>query len=277
MTDSLLNDKDVLVMEGSNPNREVTTKILRRNNLSPVTAVSGEQAINMLKKDVQRQKLFALVLLNIMLPGDIDGFDVAEYIKNEPSLNRTEIIVISKSQKASDRERLRQLGVSHFYSKPLSEENLMECIRGILLINQNYPRKNNSDAPAIEVVSLNENSKHNILLVEDNPVNQEITLGMLIKRSHQVVCAKNGLEALDCFKKQDFDIIFMDIQMPEKNGYEATRAIRELERFGTKHTHIIALTANAMQGDREKCLEAGMDDYISKPVRLRELVNGLEQ
>ena len=275
--DSLLNDKEVLIIEDSSLNRQIITKILRRNNIKSVAAASGEEALTVLKKNIQRQKSFALVLLDIMLPGSIDGFEVAEYIKNDPCLNSTEIIVISKSQKMSEKERFRQIGVSRFYPKPLSEKDLMDCIRDVLLINQSKPCKNNSEVPADEIVLLNENSKHNILLVEDNRVNQEITSGMLTKRGHKVTIAENGKEAVEYFTKDSFDIILMDIQMPEKNGYEATQVIRELERFSRQHTYIIGFTANAMQGDREKCLEAGMDDYISKPVHLRELINGLER
>lgn len=145
------------------------------------------------------------------------------------------------------------------------------------LKNHCKPYNNTGIVPPIEVTSINGKNSQKILIVEDILINREIASGMLIKQGHTVTFAKNGVEAVDCFKKESFDIILMDIQMPEKNGFEATREIREMERFKAQHTHIIALTANGMQGDREKCLEAGMDDYISKPVRSRELINAIER
>jgi CheY-like chemotaxis protein len=136
---NLLKGKEILVVEDSYLNREIITKILRRNNLKTVTADNGEEAIAKLKSSIQQLKPFALVLLDITLPGNIDGFDVAEYIKNDPCLRRTEIIVISKSQKASDRERFQQLGVFRFYPKPLSETDLIDAIRDALFVNQGEP------------------------------------------------------------------------------------------------------------------------------------------
>jgi two-component system sensor histidine kinase/response regulator len=275
--DPLLNDKQVLVVEDSCLNREVITKILRRNNIKPVTASNGEEAVTALQKSIRQQKPFALILLDITLPGKMDGFDVAEYIKNDHRLTQSEIIVISKSHKVSDRERFYQLGVSQFYPKPLSEADLLDGIRKALSKNQDKTCNNTSIVPPTEITSINGKNSQKILLAEDILINREIASSILIKQGHRVTLARNGVEAVDCFKKESFDIILMDIQMPEKNGFEATRDIRELERLTARYTHIIALTANAMQGDREKCIEAGMDDYISKPVRTGELVNAIER
>ncbi|OQP60099.1 hypothetical protein A3860_34790 [Niastella vici] len=273
----LLNDKKVLVIEDSFMNRQIIIKILRRNNLKHVSAASGEEAITALQRSIQQQKPFSLILLDITLPGKMDGFDVAEYIKKDQRLSKSEIIVISKSHKASDRERFHQLGVSLFYPKPLSEEDLLDGIRNALLKNQDKHCNNAGVVPRIEISPINGNNSQKILIVEDVRINREITSSILTKQGHKVTFANNGREAVDCFKKETFDIILMDIQMPEKNGFDATREIRELERFTTHHTHIIGLTANAMQGDREKCLEAGMDDYISKPARSQELNNAIER
>jgi CheY-like chemotaxis protein len=160
--------------------------------------------------------------------------------------------------------------------KPIRQSELREAIARVL-----GAREQEGAIPLITRYSLQDardpGSFLNVLLAEDNAVNQRLAVRLLEKRGHKVVVAGNGLEALAALKKESFDLVFMDVQMPEMDGYEATAAIREAERDSGRHQPVIALTAHAMKGDREKCLAAGMDGYLSKPIKPQELDEVLEE
>jgi two-component system, sensor histidine kinase and response regulator len=268
----------VLVVEDNHTASSFIHRMLERSGMKPVVASNGEEAFSLLKKNAQQQKPFSMVLLDISLEGRVDGYMVAKLIRKNNELKDTPVIVLSMSQKPSDRQRFARLGITHFLSKPFNQAELLNDMRQLLAIpatqfetSSHLPKEN--DPPCKDIAP----EKLEILLVEDNLVNQEVALSMLTKQGHKVTVAKNGQEAIARYRKKIFDVVLMDVQMPVMNGYEASRKIREIELKKSKHTPIIGLTANAMNGDRKKCLEAGMDDYVSKPVRLKELVTAIQR
>ncbi len=273
----VLENTPVLVVEDNHATQDCIINILQNFRIKPITVDNGEEAIKALKKEAYSGHPYPLVLLDISLAGKMDGFDVAEKIKADKDLKNTNIIVISMSRKPSDRERFALLGIDQFFTKPFSQSDLLDSIQNTLAANRNNTvyKKQNILMP-IPITFIN-TDKYKILLVEDNIVNQEVAKGMLIKKGHTVVIANNGEEAVSLYKKESFDLLLMDVQMPLLNGYEAAQQIRIIENSTGKHTPIIGLTANAMKGDREKCLGAGMDDYVSKPVRFADLLSALDR
>jgi two-component system sensor histidine kinase/response regulator len=180
--------------------------------------------------------------------------------------------MLTSSGQRGDAAKCRELGINAYLSKPVRQSELRTAIAEVL------HKSKQPAAPLVTRHSLRENlSKFKILLVEDNPVNQKLIVRLLEKRGHLIKVAADGREAVNAFNQEYFDAILMDVQMPEMNGYEATAKIRDLELLSQNHIPIIAMTANAMTGDREKCLESGMDGYISKPIKSQELFDTLEQ
>ena len=257
--------------------QDCIVNILQNFRMKPIAVDNGEEAIKALKKEAYSGHPYPLVLLDISLAGKMDGFDVAEQIKVDKDLKNTSIIAISMSRKPSDRERFALLGIEQFFTKPFSQSDLLDSIQNTLAANGNNTvyKKQNIFMPI--PITFTNTDKYKILLVEDNIVNQEVATGMLTKKGHTIVIANNGEEAVSLYKKEFFDLLLMDVQMPLLNGYEATQQIRIIENSTGNHTPIIGLTANAMKGDREKCLEAGMDDYVSKPVRFADLLSALDR
>lgn len=275
VTASKLKDTPVLIVEDNESAALYTQKLLIRFGMKPVVVASGEAAIAEIEKGVRLQKPYPIVLLDISLEGEMNGFTVAEAIRKNEKGNKTNIIVTSMSQKADDRRRFLKLGITEFYSKPFSPSDLLDSIQNS--IHCNKPTAQRKKIPVLSLKNNNVKSvaaskKLNILLAEDNLVNQEVTAGMLIKHRHHVTIAQNGKVAVRTFSCNPFDLILMDVQMPEMNGYEATQRIRQMETVIGAHIPIIGLTANTLNGDREKCLESGMDAYLSKPVRLKDLL-----
>ncbi|MCW3110596.1 MAG: Signal transduction histidine-protein kinase BarA, partial [Segetibacter sp.] len=230
-----------------------------------------------LNKGVEQKDPYSLVLLDISLATQMDGHDVATEIQKDPLLKSTAIIVISMSQKASDRERFGSIGITHFFSKPFSQSDLLDTIQNMFVSSNSdfVQHTHSSDEMKVEIRVSSGSLK--ILLVEDNVINQDVAFSMLTKRGHSVTISNNGLEALEVIQSESFDIILMDVQMPKMNGYDATHKIREIEKKSGSHTHIIGLTANAMKGDEEKCLEKGMDGYLSKPLRFDDMDKAIQR
>jgi len=274
----VLDNTPVLVIEDNHSTSECIIRMLENFHMKPVAVDNGEKALNELKRAAYIREPYPIVLTDISLSGKMDGFDVAECIKEDKELTNTDIIVISMSQQASDRERFAQMGIHQYFSKPFSQSDLLDSIQNTLFARNkttSHPIQNNTPKQ-VSVIS-NTAGPFKILLAEDNLVNQEVAASMLNKKGHTVVIATNGAEAAALYKKERFDLILMDVQMPLLNGYEATARIRDIEKVTGRHTPIIGLTANAMKGDREKCLEAGMDDYVSKPVRINDLLSALDR
>lgn len=218
---------------------------------------------------------YGLILLDMHMPG-MDGFQFVEQLRKRPGLSTATIMMLTSAGHRGDPDRCKALGISAYLLKPIRQSELREAIARVL-----GARVQKGAIPLITRYSLQDardpGSFLNVLLAEDNAVNQRLAVRLLEKRGHKVVVAGNGLEALAALKKESFDLVFMDVQMPEMDGYEATAAIREAERDSGRHQPVIALTAHAMKGDREKCLAAGMDGYLSKPIRPQELDEVLEE
>jgi CheY-like chemotaxis protein len=218
-------------------------------------------------------KPFPLVLLDCHMP-DMDGFSVAAYIKKDPKLAGAIIMMLTSGSQRGDAARCRELNISAYLVKPIQEADLLAAI--LKLLGQVSPSA--SRPVLVTCHSLRESRQRlRILLAEDNVVNQRFVARLLEKLGHTVVAAANGREVLAALEKQAFDLVLMDVQMPEMDGLETTRIIRKRERSAGTHLPIIATTAHAMKGDRERCLAAGMDGYVSKPIRVEELFEAVER
>jgi CheY-like chemotaxis protein/HPt (histidine-containing phosphotransfer) domain-containing protein len=204
---------------------------------------------------------------------DVDGFAVAAEMQRRPELAKATIMMLTSSGEYGDASRCRMLGVSSYLTKPIHQADLLEAICRVFDTEVHpalfAPPPTPHVAPAQTSVK--------ILLAEDNAVNRRVALSILGKRGHHVTVAVNGLEALAAIERESFDLVLMDVQMPEMGGLEATVAIRERERKAGGHLRIVALTAHAMKGDQERCLAAGMDGYLVKPIDRQALIAVVEQ
>jgi two-component system, sensor histidine kinase and response regulator len=216
---------------------------------------------------------FALILPDRNMP-DMDGFRLVDQLRQSPELaGKAKVIVLLSTGQQSESARCQHLGVDACLTKPVSQAELFEAISRVLGAS---PSK--SDAPEpIRRQIVPKATRLRVLLAEDNAVNQKIACRFLEKEGHHVTLASDGRQALAAIERENFDVVLMDVQMPEMDGFEATAAIRALERDTGKHLPIIAMTAHAMAGDRERCLAAGMDNYIAKPINARALIEVLQQ
>jgi CheY-like chemotaxis protein len=212
-----------------------------------------------------------LVLIDYQMPV-MDGFALAEKIRENPRFAGVKVIMLSSIGQRGEVSRCNQLKIDGYLTKPIRQSDLFDSILTVL-------GESLKEGEAITVTrhTLRENSRHlKILLTEDNLVNQKLGSRVLEKRGHTVKIANNGLEALAILEEEYFDLVLMDIQMPEMDGFEATEAIRKKEKETGNHIPIIAMTAHAMKGDKEKCIEKGMDGYVSKPIKAEELFEVIE-
>ncbi|MGM0576371.1 MAG: response regulator [Myxococcota bacterium] len=267
----------VLVVDDTPINRQLLTEMLASRNMEPATATSAGEALEELRRAQETGTPYDLVLLDQIMPG-IDGTTLAERIRDTEAGRDVPILLLSSAARGSlDAERLAASGVSGTLMKPVRQRALwtaMACALGV-----SVPREGQIGEPDREVPAA---GPFHILLADDSKVNQELVLALLHRHGHEVTVVDDGHEALEEFAPGRFDVILMDVQMPGLDGFEATRAIRGIESgtgesgIGT-HTPIVAMTAHAMKGDREHCLEAGMDTYISKPFRADDLYDMLER
>ena len=210
---------------------------------------------------------------------EMDGFAFIEAVHDELGPSSVPFVILTSSHRDNDAERFRELGVNTYLLKPVKQSRILDAIVttvGIEPIAEKHdPLIKDSTATVVETRPLH------ILVAEDNEVNQRFAMRALKKAGHTATLVSNGREAVEAFEKEAFDIVLMDVQMPEMDGYEATAAIRERERTTGAHIPIVALTAHAMTGDKEKCLAAGMDGHVTKPIKskvlLAEMANVIEQ
>jgi signal transduction histidine kinase/CheY-like chemotaxis protein/HPt (histidine-containing phosphotransfer) domain-containing protein len=258
----------VLVVDDNATNRRILVEMLRNWGMKPTAVGSGDAALELLRQAKDAGDPLPLVLLDAHMPG-MDGFTVAEHIKKTPELASSTLMMLTSSRQTGDAARCRSLGLAGYLTKPFSQSTLLDAIVTAL--------GTASVARAEPTADLGIRGKEaprplRILLAEDNPVNQQLAIRVLEKQGHSVVVANNGREALERFDTEVFDLILMDVHMPEMNGFEATAAIRKKREANKRSVPIIAMTAYAMIGDRERCLEAGMDGYVAKPVKVEELL-----
>jgi signal transduction histidine kinase/DNA-binding response OmpR family regulator len=272
-SDSLLAGAAVLVVDDNAVNRRILTDLLRQWRLRPVAVGGGAEALAVLRQASERGDPFMLVLTDCHMP-DMDGFELARQIKNSPHLAQAVVMMLSSGVQTGDAQRCRDLGISVYVTKPVRRAELKAVVfKALLRARDPHPgaRSAMAETPTLATPLLDDSPMH-ILLAEDNVVNQRVALRILEKRGHRVEVVNNGAAALEALGQRDFDAVLMDVQMPEMGGFEAARKIREREFGGSVHIPIIAMTAHAMSGDRERCLKAGMDDYISKPIRAAALI-----
>jgi signal transduction histidine kinase/CheY-like chemotaxis protein len=261
----------VLVVDDNSTNRLLLNDILLRWNLRPTLVESGEAALAEMTSRAKTGDRFELVLLDVHMPG-IDGFVVAERIMQRPELSGATILMLTSANQSGDVARSREIGVAGYLVKPIAQAELRDAITTALHGSAALAgASTGADAQPGAAPPVAPRVSARLLLAEDNAVNQVLALRLLEKLGHRVVVVANGADAVEAWRSEPFDAILMDVQMPEMSGFEATSRIREAEAVSGGHTPIIAMTAHAMKGDRERCLQAGMDDYLSKPIKASDL------
>ena len=271
---SLLGAK-VLVVDDSATNQSLVHSILSSWGCRPEESGDGDSALAILRQAAQGADPFQIALLDMSLPG-MDGEELGRRIAGDPQLKHIALVLMTGFGRNSDSARLQALGFSGHVIKPIWERTLREALLAL------RAKGNGVVAPGEQVgqppSTVRANRQARILLAEDNLTNQEVAVAMLKKLGYSADLVANGAAALEALRKADYDLVLMDCEMPEMDGYEATKRIRDL-RGGTRHPRIpiIAVTADAMTGDRDRCLQAGMNDYIAKPVELRILAVVLEK
>ncbi len=268
----LLKGMRVLVADDNMTNRRILRTLLASWDMQPTIAGDGAEALQALTQACEADQPFAIVLSDVTMP-EMDGFQLAEEIRKNPRLSSTTIIMLTSAGQRGDAARCRELGLEGYLTKPVSQSELLDAVLRVAGSKCTVAK-----TTLVTRHSLREGGRSlRILLAEDSDVNQLLASRMLEKHGHKVVTASNGRAALERLETSSFDVILMDIQMPEIDGFEATALIRKAEESTGKHLPIIAMTAHAMEGDRERCLAAGMDGYISKPLNVHDLLGAIEQ
>ncbi len=269
-----IKNNTILIIANDDTNMIILEKMLSSWGFNFKSTESAESAFALLKEAKEQNNPFHIAIIDMNVPG-MTGEDLGIKIKNDIKTKETTLIMITSTAKRGDGARLLKIGFEAYLPKPVRQSELYDCL--IMITNTNKQiktDKNNKLITKYTIAELRETTK-NILLVEDNVINQKFALKLLTKMEFKIDIAANGKEGVDAVNNSDYDLVLMDVQMPIMNGYEATKGIRNLKDKKKSSIPIIAMTANAMDGDREKCLEAGMDDYISKPIKplvLKEVI-----
>jgi len=261
-----------LVVDDNAVNRRILQEMLSHWRMSPTLVESGEMALKEMLRAAEAGSTYQLVVLDAVMPG-MDGFVLAEKIHDQPELAGATVMMLSSAMPVGTALRCSSLGIASYLTKPVTQSELLDAILAAVTSRMDEPTVRAPRMPAS--LGALATSSLRILVAEDNVVNRAVATGILEKQGHVLVHAANGREALDAFSDGAFDLILMDMQMPQMDGFEATRCIRELEVTTGGHIRIVAMTAHAMAGDRERCLAAGMDDYVSKPLRKEDLLRSL--
>jgi PAS domain S-box-containing protein len=272
-----LTDLRVLVVDDNATNRQILRHQIFAWKMQKGSAGSGHEALQLLRAAVAAGTPYDIALLDMQMP-EMDGLTLARAIKADPSIASTRLIILTSLGHLSDSKEWKDAGIDAYLVKPVKQSRLFDSL--VDAVHQSHTERmlratgSSKRSPGTPIAPL---PKMRILVAEDNPVNQKVALGQLAKLGCTGDVVANGLEVLAALPRLDYDVVLMDCQMPEMDGFEATMAIRKREQDSKTRCpwkgpiQIVAMTANAMQGDREKCLAAGMDDYVSKPVRLAEL------
>ncbi len=253
-----------LIIDDNATNRNILSELTRQWKMKPHTCDSGESGLEELSRAATEGNPYRLLLLDEQMPG-MDGMEVLDRIRRDPALESVVIMMLTSCDQVESAARCRKMGVETYLIKPISPSDLLGSIR--VAIGVHTPAST-VPLPATGVSASSLSLR--ILLAEDNLVNQKVAMGMLGKMGHRITLATNGLEALEQWRQSDFDLILMDVQMPEMNGLQATAQIRQEEAIGA-HVPIVAMTASAMSEERDRCLAVGMDDFISKPVSFKTI------
>ena len=262
-----------LVVDDHHTNRLLITSLLEAWGLQYGEAVDGHTALSSLREAARSGAPYQLALLDMQMP-EMDGETLGYLIKEAPELKDTVLIMITSLGQRGDAKRFQEVGFSGYLTKPVRQDQLRDCLSLALGSNAKESKTEVSQLITRHTIAESHKSKVRILVVEDNVTNQKVALAMLAKLGYRADIAENGKEAVLASRKIPFDLVLMDCQMPEMDGYEATRRMRRSKNHAVP---IIAMTAHAMKRDREKCIKAGMNDYITKPVSSAALAEVLEK
>jgi CheY-like chemotaxis protein/HPt (histidine-containing phosphotransfer) domain-containing protein len=264
----------VLVVDDNPTNRQILVAMLRNWGLQPVASEDARQALEALASASGAGRPYVLMLVDGHMPA-MDGFGLVEAIRQDARLEGTSVIMLTSAGRAEDVARCRRLRVAGYLTKPVKQSELFDAMVGVVTGG----RPLDGRPPGRRRTAARGRRRLRVLLVEDNEVNRELAKSLLKRRGHATTVAVDGREALAAFDASDgraFDVVLMDVQMPVMGGFEATRAIRQREKGSGRHLPIVAMTAHAMKGDREKCLAAGMDAYVPKPIEEEVLWSAIE-
>ena len=261
---TLLRGLRVLVVDDNATNRQILNETLSSWGMLPELAESAESAIQTLETAQQNGERFQLVISDVNMP-DADGFDLVDSILGKEALTDAVIMMLTSGGRATDAERAKAMGVTACLLKPIKQSDLLRAVMSVLRRSGHTTSDGAARERELAMPELN------VLLVEDSAANRLLAIALLKRWGHSVTVAEDGFQAVEIVRDQRFDLILMDVQMPGMDGYEATAAIREHEAGLGHHTPIVAMTAYAMEGDRQKCLDAGMDEYVAKPIRREQL------
>ncbi len=256
----------VLIVDDNATNRRILHEVLSNWRMRPRAVEGGAAALAVLSEAAAAGEPYPLILLDGHMP-EMDGFTLAGRIQADNALGAATVLMLTSAGQPEDVERCRRLGIRAYLTKPVRQSELLEAVLATLGGSPLHARL----AAAEETPAASGRRPLRILVAEDNAVNQQLALHLLDKHGHTVVLANTGREAVEALEKQTFDLVLMDVQMPEMDGFEATAEIRRREAGTGRRIPIIAMTAHAMKGDRERCLEAGMDGYVAKPIQTRDL------
>lgn len=282
-----LSDLRVLVVDDNRTNRYILMEYIRSWGCMPVEASDSKIALDILKKSVSSEELFDLILMDNQMP-EMNGFETARDIRTIPALKEIPIIVLTSIGRRGDGRNCKDIGIQGYLTKPISQSDLRKAIETVLSLSGEGKKQTYSQLVTRHTVAEVNRKEVQILLVEDYQTNQEIVIMHLHRAGYQVDFVENGLQAVEAYKRKQYDLILMDIQMPVMDGYAATKTIRDLEQRINKTSNkkrsieldripIIAMTAHATKEDKERCLEAGMDDYMSKPLRKKDLLGMVDK
>ena len=258
-----LGGRRILVVDDNQTNRRILREMLAAEGVKVDEVSTAAEGL-----DALRRTRFDLAILDVQMP-DMDGFQLATAVRADKKIAKTRLLMLTSAGQRGDGERCRELGIRGYLTKPLSRADLIEALGTVL---------ESADDSGREVVTRHTIAESRrslrVLLAEDNPVNQQVAVAMLVKRGHEVHVSSNGREAVDAVRARAYDVVLMDIQMPEMDGFEATAAIRVMDKG--KDLPIIGLTAHALSGERERCLARGMSEYLAKPFKAHELFSLVE-
>ena len=259
-----LTGRKMLIVDDNQSNRRILREMLGAEGVAVDEAATATEGLDAIRRAVQRKAPYDLAILDVQMP-DMDGFTLAATVRKEKAIKRTNLLMLTSAGQRGDGERCRELGIRGYLTKPMSRADLLEALGTVLA------ETDRTETPEVVTRHTIAESRRalRVLLAEDNPVNQQVAVAMLVKRGHEVHVAANGREAVEAVRERDYDVVLMDIQMPELDGFEATAAIRALDKG--KQLPIIGLTAHALSGERERCLSRGMSDYLAKPFKAHEL------
>jgi CheY-like chemotaxis protein/HPt (histidine-containing phosphotransfer) domain-containing protein len=257
----------VLVVDDNQTNRRILCGLTAQWGMRPMPVQNGPQALELIEARHKEQP-FRVILIDVCMPG-MDGFELAERMQHYPELGRASILMLTSAQRSEDVVRCRELGLAAYLVKPVLKDDLLAAI--LTVIGAQSDTTSTRTPILCGEIERRPSRTLEILVAEDNPVNEAVIVRFLTKLGHSPLVVHNGKEAVSLAGNRDFDVVFMDAQMPEMDGLAATAAIREQEKNTGRHLPIFAMTAHAMKGDRERCLQAGMDGYLPKPVRFGDI------